>query len=87
MITDKGVRIKRITPERLDWIVEALTARRMFPNITHTEIAEELGLPRSTVTRWLNRYYVNIPKRGGLVFGVKRAGTSKLGCSYIHVLG
>ncbi|GAI59876.1 unnamed protein product [marine sediment metagenome] len=64
--------IKRITPERLDWIIEALIARQDYPTISHTAIAKELGIPRPTIIRWLNRYYVDRPKQGNLIFGVKK---------------
>jgi len=83
IVAKKGkeiINIKRVTPEREGLIREVLYAHTY--NIPHIRIAEMLGLPKSTVVRWLNRYYVYSSKQGIPVLRVKIPTMTKPDCPH-----
>jgi len=51
-------RIKRITPDTAARIMELIYFHEES-NIPHVELSEMFHIPRATVIRWLNRYYVD----------------------------
>jgi len=74
------INIKRITPEREDLIREVLGLHAY--DIPHVRIAEMVGLPRSTVVRWLNTYYVDSSKQGIPALRVKLTTMAKPDCPH-----
>jgi len=74
-------KVKRITPERAIWIYEAIQLHQF--NLPHTLIAEHLKIPRPTVVRWLNRYYVDTRHSGMLALRPKLPIKLQADCPHI----
>lgn len=71
--------IKRIFRERLEAMDEVLHYHEEY-NTPHTVLSEMFHVPRATIVRWLNRYYVDRAHTAILTIKGEIPTKPKLGC-------